>query len=244
MTSATHEAAPGVGTAFLGVDSTEGEFVSNPVFKFKVVFLGDQSVGKTSLLTRFMYDSFEATYQATIGIDFLSKTIYTEDKTIRLQLWDTAGQERFKSLIPGYIRDSSVAVIVYDITSLSSFQETARWVDEVRAERGENIVICLVGNKIDLKDRRQVSIETGERLAREMNVMWMETSAKSGFNVKTLFKRLANAVPALSSSSQSDPSRITGDEFQSSRSDLVEIQLQESHRKGSDGDQSVNNTCC
>eukprot|EP00004_Rigifila_ramosa_P013800 TRINITY_DN3085_c0_g1_i3.p1 TRINITY_DN3085_c0_g1~~TRINITY_DN3085_c0_g1_i3.p1 ORF type:complete len:123 (-),score=18.65 TRINITY_DN3085_c0_g1_i3:375-743(-) len=85
--------------------------------KYKLVFLGDQSVGKTSIITRFMYDSFENTYQATIGIDFLSKTLYLDDRTVRLQLWDTAGQERFRSLIPSYIRDSSVAIIVYDITS-------------------------------------------------------------------------------------------------------------------------------
>jgi GTPase SAR1 family protein len=91
---------------------------SNPVKKFKLVFLGEQSVGKTSLITRFMYDNFDAQYAATIGIDFLSKTMYVDNRTIRLQLWDTAGQERFRSLIPSYIRDSSVAVVVYDITSL------------------------------------------------------------------------------------------------------------------------------
>uniref|UniRef100_A0A8C9FJY2 RAB6A, member RAS oncogene family n=2 Tax=Galloanserae TaxID=1549675 RepID=A0A8C9FJY2_PAVCR len=96
--------------------SAGGDF-GNPLRKFKLVFLGEQSVGKTSLITRFMYDSFDNTYQATIGIDFLSKTMYLEDRTIRLQLWDTAGQERFRSLIPSYIRDSAAAVVVYDITS-------------------------------------------------------------------------------------------------------------------------------
>lgn len=89
------------------------DFTANPLRKFKLVFLGEQSVGKTSLITRFMYDSFDNTYQATIGIDFLSKTMYLEDRTVRLQLWDTAGQERFRSLIPSYIRDSTVAVVVY-----------------------------------------------------------------------------------------------------------------------------------
>jgi Ras-related protein Rab-6A len=93
--------------------------LSNPLRKFKLVFLGEQSVGKTSLITRFMYDNFDAQYAATIGIDFLSKTMYLEDRTVRLQLWDTAGQERFRSLIPSYIRDSSVAVVVYDVTSIS-----------------------------------------------------------------------------------------------------------------------------
>lgn len=103
------------------------------------------------------------------GIDFLSKTMYLEDRTVRLQLWDTAGQERFRSLIPSYIRDSSVAVVVYDITSESlvgpaapdgadrtSFMNTSKWVDDVRAERGNDVIIVLVGNKTDLNDKRCV----------------------------------------------------------------------------------------
>ncbi|KAK4810317.1 hypothetical protein QYF61_017364 [Mycteria americana] len=209
-----------------------GEF-GNPLRKFKLVFLGEQSVGKTSLITRFMYDSFDNTYQATIGIDFLSKTMYLEDRTIRLQLWDTAGQERFcslipsyirdsavavtvfditterenplrhvkptqvrlqlwdtagqerfRSLIPSYIRDSTIAVVVYDITNLNSFQQTSKWIDDVRTERGSDVIIMLVGNKTDLADKRQVSIEEGERKAQELNVMYIETSAKAGYNVK------------------------------------------------------------
>ena len=94
------------------MDSSGQGGQNNPLRKFKLVFLGEQSVGKTSLITRFMYDTFDHAYQATIGIDFLSKTMYLEDRTVRLQLWDTAGQERFRSLIPSYIRDSSVAVVV------------------------------------------------------------------------------------------------------------------------------------
>ncbi|XP_063201764.1 ras-related protein Rab-41 isoform X3 [Chroicocephalus ridibundus] len=161
-----------------------GEF-GNPLRKFKLVFLGEQSVGKTSLITRFMYDSFDNTYQATIGIDFLSKTMYLEDRTqVRLQLWDTAGQERFRSLIPSYIRDSTIAVVVYDITNLNSFQQTSKWIDDVRTERGSDVIIMLVGNKTDLADKRQVSIEEGERKARELNMMYIETSAKAGYNVK------------------------------------------------------------
>lgn len=127
-----------------------------PLAKYKLVFLGDQSVGKTSIITRFMYDNFDKNYQATIGIDFLSKTMYLEDRTVRLQLWDTAGQERFRSLIPSYIRDSSVAVIVYDITNRASFLNTSKWIEDVRNERGNDVVMMLVGNKTDLKERRQV----------------------------------------------------------------------------------------
>ncbi|RKP23807.1 ras family-domain-containing protein [Syncephalis pseudoplumigaleata] len=169
----------------------------NPLRKFKLVFLGEQSVGKTSLITRFMYDSFDNTYQATIGIDFLSKTMYLEDRTVRLQLWDTAGQERFRSLIPSYIRDSSVAVVVFDIANRNSFVNTDKWIDDVRAERGNDVIIVLVGNKTDLVDKRQVSTEEGEKKAAELNVMFIETSAKAGFNVKPLFRKIALALPGM-----------------------------------------------
>ncbi|KAJ8418633.1 hypothetical protein AAFF_G00001320, partial [Aldrovandia affinis] len=176
-----------------------GADFGNPLRKFKLVFLGEQSVGKTSLITRFMYDSFDNTYQATIGIDFLSKTMYLEDRTVRLQLWDTAGQERFRSLIPSYIRDSTVAVVVYDITNVNSFQQTSKWIDDVRTERGSDVIIMLVGNKTDLADKRQITIEEGEQRAKELNVMFIETSAKTGYNVKQLFRRVAAALPGMES---------------------------------------------
>ncbi|KAH7565724.1 hypothetical protein JRO89_XS08G0006100 [Xanthoceras sorbifolium] len=239
----------------------------SPLAKYKLVFLGDQSVGKTSIITRFMYDKFDTTYQATIGIDFLSKTMYLEDRTVRLQLCyigpeyasplgilealadgtkllfkenllpsrgntclfsigssiavisillilisveldrDTAGQERFRSLIPSYIRDSSVAVIVYDVANRQSFLNTSRWIEEVRTERGADVIIVLVGNKTDLVEKRQVSIEEGDGKARESGVMFIETSAKAGFNIKPLFRKIAAALPGmetLSSTKQED----------------------------------------
>ncbi|KAF7205957.1 ras-related protein Rab-6A isoform X2 [Nothobranchius furzeri] len=193
--------------------STAGDF-GNPLRKFKLVFLGEQSVGKTSLITRFMYDSFDNTYQATIGIDFLSKTMYLEDRTIRLQLWDTAGQERFRSLIPSYIRDSAAAVVVYDITNVNSFQQTTKWIDDVRTERGSDVIIMLVGNKTDLADKRQITTEEGEQRAKEMNVLFVETSAKTGYNVKQLFRRVAAALPGMDTTQDK------------SREDMIDIKLE------------------
>ncbi|XP_013930443.1 PREDICTED: ras-related protein Rab-6B-like isoform X1 [Thamnophis sirtalis] len=191
-----------------------GEF-GNPLRKFKLVFLGEQSVGKTSLITRFMYDSFDNTYQATIGIDFLSKTMYLEDRTqVRLQLWDTAGQERFRSLIPSYIRDSTIAVVVYDITNLNSFQQTSKWIDDVRTERGSDVIIMLVGNKTDLADKRQITTEEGEQRAKELSVMFIETSAKTGYNVKQLFRRVAAALPGMDNAPEK------------SKDDMIDIKLE------------------
>jgi len=162
-----------------------------------------------------MYDKFDNSYQATIGIDFLSKTMYLEDRTVRLQLWDTAGQERFRSLIPSYIRDSSVAVIVYDVSSRASFVNSTKWIAEVKAERGGDVIIALVGNKTDL-DGREVSAAEGEAKAKEEGVMFIETSAKAGFNVKVLFRKIAAALPGLETPTSSG---AAGGE------DLVEVKL-------------------
>lgn len=123
--------------------------------------------------------------------------MYLEDRTVRLQLWDTAGQERFRSLIPSYIRDSSVAVVVYDISNAKSFQNTRKWVDDVRGERGNDVIIVLVGNKTDLNDKREVTTAQGEEEAKKHNLMFIETSAKLGHNVKQLFRRIAQALPGM-----------------------------------------------
>uniref|UniRef100_A0A673KNZ9 RAB41, member RAS oncogene family n=1 Tax=Sinocyclocheilus rhinocerous TaxID=307959 RepID=A0A673KNZ9_9TELE len=180
-----------------------GEF-GNPLRKFKLVFLGEQSVGKTSLITRFMYDSFDNTYQVTPALTV----------RVRLQLWDTAGQERFRSLIPSYIRDSTIAVVVYDITNLNSFQQTSKWIDDVRTERGSDVIIMLVGNKTDLADKRQITTEEGEQRAKELNVMFIETSAKTGYNVKQLFRRVAAALPGMDSTPEK------------SKEDMIDIKLE------------------
>lgn len=196
------------GVGVKGASDTAGLVQIAPLTKYKLVFLGDQDVGKTSIITRFMYDTFDTRYQATIGIDFLSKTMYLEDRTVRLQLWDTAGQERFRSLIPSYIRDSSVAVVTYDVTNRASFMNTSNWIEDVRSERGRDVVIMLVGNKTDLSDRRQVSVEEGEELAAKEKVMFIETSAKAGYNIKALFRKLATALPGMESAPAVDATRI------------------------------------
>lgn len=114
--------APGPGPA----PAAEPAAASALPSKYKIVFLGDTYVGKTCLINRFMYDTFNENYQVTIGIDFLSKSMYVEDKVVKLQLWDTAGQERFRSLIPNYLREAAAAVVVYDLTSIHSCPQTLR----------------------------------------------------------------------------------------------------------------------
>ena len=134
--------------------SFQNDTNANGKYKYKVVFLGNQSVGKTSIIHRFIYDSFDEAYQATIGIDFMSQKMYVEDKTIILNLWDTAGQERFKSLIPSYIKDSAVAIVVFDVTSRESFESVEKWIEDARALREDDVLLILAGNKTDMHDRR------------------------------------------------------------------------------------------
>ncbi|ETW86105.1 hypothetical protein HETIRDRAFT_310086 [Heterobasidion irregulare TC 32-1] len=189
--------------------SPVADVLTSTLKRTKIVLLGDQSVGKTSLITRFMYDTFDNTYQATIGIDFLSKTLYLDDRTVRLQLWDTAGQERFRSLIPSYIRDSTVAIVVFDITNRQSFLSTSKWIDDVRSERGNDVMVVLVGNKADLSDKRQVTLEEATAKSQQLNIMFMETSAKAGHNVKSLFKKIAMSLPGMEKENQNAEAQNT-----------------------------------
>ena len=175
--------------------------VVTPLAKYKLVFLGDQSVGKTSIINRFIYGTFEAKDHPTVGIDFTSKTLQFENKTIRLQLWDTAGQERFRSLIPSYIRDSSVAIIVYDVTNRNSFTNLRRWIDDVRNERGNEVLLVIVGNKTDLEDK-QVTTDEGVKLAKDNEAIFAEVSARLGSNIQELFTNLASTLPGSESNNQ------------------------------------------
>eukprot|EP00669_Euglena_mutabilis_P005032 TRINITY_DN16408_c0_g1_i1.p1 TRINITY_DN16408_c0_g1~~TRINITY_DN16408_c0_g1_i1.p1 ORF type:complete len:225 (-),score=38.13 TRINITY_DN16408_c0_g1_i1:208-882(-) len=158
------------------------------------------SVGKTSIIARFMYNTFDK-QEHTIGIDFLSKTMQIDDRSIRLQLWDTAGQERYRSLISGYIRESQAAVVVYDTTSRPSFDSTEKWVDDVRRHCGPEVVIVLAGNKSDLTSKRTVTKDEGEAKALSTKCLFVETSAKTGAGVQSLFTKMASALSAEAAAS-------------------------------------------
>ncbi|KAH8869481.1 Ras-related protein Rab6 [Schistosoma japonicum] len=164
------------------------------VTKAKCVFLGDYGVGKTCIILRFMYETFDQAYKATIGIDFVSKTLCFNEKSVRLQLWDTAGQERFRSLIPSYIKDSFVAIVVYDVTNRDSFIKASDWIKEIRAERSSKTLVFLVGNKVDLEDERVVSAEEAAEKAEKENLFFIETSAKTDFQIQKLFDEVVKEI--------------------------------------------------
>ncbi|CAA0838146.1 Ras-related protein RABH1e [Striga hermonthica] len=144
---------------------------------------------------------------------------------------DTAGQERFRSLIPSYIRDSSVAVIVYDVANRNSFLNTSKWIQEVRTERGSDVIIVLVGNKTDLVDKRQVSVDEGDTKARESGLIFIETSARVGFNIKPLFRKIAAALPGME--------RFTS----AKQEDMVEVNLNTTSATNSNEQQGEGCAC-
>lgn len=153
--------------------------------KCKIVFLGAAGVGKTSIISKFTYSQFSKDYQTTVGIDFFAKSVQIQDKTVNLQIWDTAGQERFHSLVPSYIRDSAIAVIVYDVSSTSTFDEAKEWYTKVVKERGNDATCLLIGNKDDLETK--VDHEAVLEFAKQNAIQTIETSALTGRNIEKLF---------------------------------------------------------
>jgi Ras-related protein Rab-6A len=166
--------------------------VSYLVNRQKIIFIGDVSVGKTSIINVLMGQKFNNEYEASIGVDFFSKTIKYKGKTIKLQIWDSAGQEKFRSLIPNYIRGSSLVFIVYDITNRKSFENLQSWIDFVNNIENSNIVI--LANKIDLESQRQVQTEEGQKFCTEKNYDFFEVSAKEDNNLNNM---LFNSVAGL-----------------------------------------------
>jgi Ras-related protein Rab-6A len=159
----------------------------NESLKFKLIVVGDQNTGKSCILNRFANEIFEENYQATIGLDFLNKIVNINGQKVHLVLYDTAGQEKFRSLIPMYIREAQIILLIYDITSKESFESIPKWFSDVLNVKNDEAIFALVGNKIDLNDKRVVSYEEGKKLANEKNIIFEEVSAKDGQNFNELF---------------------------------------------------------
>ena len=166
--------------------ASENDKPENP--KYKLIFLGDQSVGKSCILNRFMYDTFTEDYQATIGLDFQTKKkVQIDNQDIHLLLYDTSGQEKFKSLIPMYTRNANIILLVYDITSQNSFNNLSNWLEDLINVKKEEVIFAVVGNKTDLEDNREVSAEEWKKFAEEKNFIFAEVSAKTGDGINKLF---------------------------------------------------------
>ena len=163
---------------------------SSNIENYKIAIIGNQHVGKTTILSRYKYETTDDSYAPTVGIDFLTKNVFLEDKTIRLIMWDTAGQERFKSLIPSYLKNANCVILTYDITEKSSFSALGKWLSDVKDNVVEGTFIILCGNKIDLNNKRVIPKEEGEKFAKENNIAFAETSATTGQGINELFNTI------------------------------------------------------
>ncbi|XP_075066297.1 EF-hand calcium-binding domain-containing protein 4B [Mixophyes fleayi] len=161
---------------------------------FKIVMVGNSSVGKTSFLRRFCEDSFYPGSAATVGIDYSVKTVTVDNCQVALQLWDTAGQERYRSITKQFFRKADGVIVMYEIISKDSFTAVRQWLTSVEEGAGENIPILLLGNKTDIEKEREVPCGLGEHLAKDCNLIFYECSASSGHNVKGSVLHLARIL--------------------------------------------------
>ncbi|KAK6945341.1 Small GTPase [Dillenia turbinata] len=164
-----------------------GDYNQKIDYVFKIVLIGDSAVGKSQLLARFARNEFSLESKATIGVEFQTKTLVIDNRTVKAQIWDTAGQERYRAVTSAYYRGAVGAMLVYDLSKRQSFDHMARWLEELRGHADKNIVIMLVGNKSDLGSLRAVPTEDAKEFAERENLFFMETSALESTNVETAF---------------------------------------------------------
>ncbi|CAN9498741.1 unnamed protein product [Ophioblennius macclurei] len=167
---------------------------SAPDRLFKIVLVGNSSVGKTSLLRRFCDGNFHSDTSATVGIDYSVKTISVDNSQVALQLWDTAGQERYRSITKQFFRKADGVAVMYDITDEQSFTAVRQWLSSVKEGAGDDIPVMLLGNKTDKVYERQVERDLGERLAKDCQMTFYECSARSGHNVVESMLHLARIL--------------------------------------------------
>ena len=169
------------------MEQTMNENENDSVNEINCIVAGDSFVGKTNLLLRFVDDKYDDESLQTIGIDIKYKDITLDDKKYKLDLYDTAGQEKFRSAVEKFFKKSDCVFLVYEITNRKSFKNISNWIKECKSKASENVLIVLIGNKCDLNEKRQVTTEEGENLAKKYKISFYETSAKTGKNVQEAF---------------------------------------------------------
>ncbi|KAE8708515.1 Ras-related protein RABA2a [Hibiscus syriacus] len=163
-------------------------------YLFKVVLIGDSGVGKSNLLSRFTRNEFSLESKSTIGVEFATRTLQVEGRTVKAQIWDTAGQERYRAITSAYYRGALGALLVYDVTKPTTFENVSRWLKELRDHADSNIVIMMIGNKTDLKHLRAVATEDGQSYAEKEGLSFIETSALEATNVEKAFYTILSEI--------------------------------------------------
>ena len=163
-------------------------------YLLKYIIIGDSAVGKSNILTQYVYEKFSEEFQSTLGVEFAAKNAVIDNKIYRIQIWDTAGAESFRSITRAYYKNSVCAFIVYDITKRETFENVQVWLDDIKNQCPQTVLLVLVGNKLDLENERQISYEEGESFAQKNNMYFFETSAKTGVNIENLFLKSAETI--------------------------------------------------
>jgi small GTP-binding protein len=161
---------------------------------FKVVLIGDTSVGKTNILSKYLTNDFDPDSKATVGVEFGTKNFKIEDNIVKVQIWDTAGQERYRSITNAYYKGAKGSLLVYDITNPKTFESIDRWLSDLKVNGDENISVVLLGNKSDLESDRKVSTQQGKEKAEFYKLAFLETSALNGNNIDKAFNELITDV--------------------------------------------------
>eukprot|EP00657_Telonema_sp_P-1_P009499 TRINITY_DN3734_c0_g1_i1.p1 TRINITY_DN3734_c0_g1~~TRINITY_DN3734_c0_g1_i1.p1 ORF type:complete len:207 (+),score=48.09 TRINITY_DN3734_c0_g1_i1:190-810(+) len=167
-----------------------------PAKDAKVVVIGNTGVGKTCIVLRYVQGKFVMHTASTIGASFMIKKLFIDNTRLTLQIWDTAGQERFRSMGPMYYRGAAAAILVFDITSEDSFQSLQQWIDELRNNSDENIILAIACNKCDLSPQRAVALKRAQEYAKSVGAIVHETSAKGNKGIEELFVDISKAIVA------------------------------------------------
>ncbi|KAM5348561.1 hypothetical protein ACJ41O_008385 [Fusarium nematophilum] len=201
-----------------------------------VVLIGDSGVGKSNLLSRFTRNEFNLDSKSTIGVEFATRSIQVDSKTIKAQIWDTAGQERYRAITSAYYRGAVGALLVYDISKHQTYENVTRWLKELRDHADANIVIMLVGNKSDLRHLRAVPTEEAKSFASENHLSFIETSALDASNVELAFQNILTEIYRIVSSKALD----SGDSAQATIGAGTNISLS----KPADDEAGKGGKCC
>ena len=170
---------------------------------YKILLLGDSSVGKTCFLMRYADNTFQEIHMSTIGLDYKLKSVQLDDgKIVKIQIWDTAGQDRFRSITKNYYKGAHGIILIYDVTSRKTFDSVKNWISQIKEEVSDKVNIILVGNKIDDVQNRKVTFDEGEKMASSFGLPFFETSAKSGVNIDTTFNELVKKTVETYSKSE------------------------------------------
>ena len=178
-------------------------------YLYKMLILGDSFVGKTNILKRFLHNEFDTSTKETVGVEFGSKNFTMDEKeVVKAQIWDTAGQERYRSVTKAYYKGTKGALLIYDITKRSTFENIDNWIIDLRTNGDKDILVILIGNKSDLAEQREVTPEEAQTKAEQYNIGFLETSAKSGDNIDKAFTELVSLIYNSNISAQQSNNQI------------------------------------